>query len=158
METDHAALAALFDDRAGQVAASKRPERRGGWRGSAASMAALEEHRGRTSFGGSGVRTCKHCACPAVKGSVACFRHGGAAVMAKQGRLRPERRVNRRLRAVEAAGRVPRELAMHPAWIAARRRGWKAALVARELLAGWFAGGAAWVKALASARDAGLIG
>jgi hypothetical protein len=86
-----------------------------------------------------------------------CIGHGGFFALHKQGRIRPANRVNRRLRQLEAAGRLPTLLVSHPAWIAVRAKGARAALVAREMVEAFEAGDAAWIAALRKVRQTGLI-
>ena len=131
-------------------------ERRGGWRGSPGSLAALDRHRP------TGWQPCQLCAgrrrqdgaqCgqPAVPPSRYCRRHGGRLPFERLTALGKAVRLARAvIRRARRDGRIPRELAAHPAWMAcqARRR-----LAPHQpvLLAAWCSPDAsAWPAALAT--------
>lgn len=137
--------------------AKQRSPNHGGWRGSDKSLQALADNRARTQFGGPAVRLCKHCNGPAVRGATVCLKHGGFFALHRQGRIKPSFRTNRQLKKLQALGQIPQGLVEHPAWIACRARGYRAALLARELWQAWDAGGLAWVAALRKVKEAGLI-
>jgi len=143
-------------DALGQTSLTKR-SRKGGWRGSQASLDALAAHRAKGFFGSGAHRKCPHCERPAVRGAKVCMWHGGWKALHNQGRLPVRYRINRQLRNLEEAGQIPQELVTHPAWIAVRAKGSRGAYVAEEMWKAWSEGGVAWVRTLRKLKDAGLV-
>jgi len=112
----------------------KKPERRGGWRGKAGSLASLDRHR-PTCFAVLCAR--RGCRQPAVKKSPGgfCKMHGAGRYI----RASPFRLALRAARAIVnrawREGTFPPGLAVQPIWIASRRA--RVAVHRPRLMAAW---------------------
>jgi hypothetical protein len=111
-------------------------------------------------FGGPLLPRCE-CGQPSVRGTSRCRRHGGSAHLALQGRGSQRGQTHRALMKAQRLGQIPDSVLRHPAWIAARSKPHRFALVARDMVAAMVTAEATgdwslWTRALAAAKADGV--
>lgn len=127
------------------TAADARQDRRGGWQGSPASLAALARHRNTWAD----VRHCR-CGLVAVTGRVSCYRHSGARNPS------PARLARRQMDRRWPASDVPGDLRQLDAYRRLRFGPLRFAPLALELCEAWHVrreDPARWVAAVRAARQ-----
>lgn len=67
-------------------------------------------------------RTCERCRAPAVRKSRFCRFHGGAAQLARDGRIPPATKCRTLVRKLKRAGALPEALTSHPVYVALDKR------------------------------------